>query len=368
MPVPIHRRRFVRSAGAAVLAAVHCRVNAALSDENLTAAEKIIRLASESGKLKAAVLQAQEGRSRRFVRAFGVDPDAIFLIASITKPMTATGVMVLADRGEFKLSDPVMRFIPEFRVGDRRDITIKHLLTHTSGLPDQLPENTKLRQRHAPLSDFVRGAIRTPLLFKPGTRYRYQSMGILLAAEIVQRVSKTSIAEFLANEVFRPLGMKRTALGLGGFKLEDVVPSQTQSAAPESGSGSAAARSWDWNSQYWRTLGAPWGGAHSTAADVSLFLRSFLRPDGRILRASTARIMIRDHNLGLSARRGIGFDLGPDGLGKSLSTASFGHSGSTGTLAWADPKTDRSFVLLTSLPARASRATIINPVSDLLSA
>ncbi|MGB0582193.1 MAG: serine hydrolase, partial [Limisphaerales bacterium] len=141
----------------------------------------------------------------------------------------------------------------------------------------------------------------------------------------------------------------------------------TQSAAPESGSGSAAAKNWDWNSQYWRALGAPWGGAHSSAGDVNLFLRSFLHPDGRVIQPATARNMIRNHNFGLSTPRGLGFDKGSR-LGKSLSPEAFGHSGSTGTLAWADPKTDRSFVLLTSLPARTSRKTIINPVSDLLSA
>jgi CubicO group peptidase (beta-lactamase class C family) len=366
MPVSIQRRTFFQRAGAASLAAVHVRLHAALTDGNLSAAEQIIEGAVDSGKLKSAVLLVQEG-SRRIVRSYGVDPDAIFLIASITKPMTATGVMVLADRGELKLSDPVMRFIPEFRVGDRREITIKHLLTHTSGLPDQVPENTQLRQRHAPLSEFVKVAIRTPLHFKPGTRYSYQSMGILLASEIVRRITKTEIAPFLAREVFKPLGMKRTALGLGRFKLDEVVRSQTQSAAPESGSGAAAAKNWDWNSQYWRALGAPWGGVHSTAVDVTLFMRSFLHPENHVLHPATARSMIRDHNSGLSNRRGIGFDLGPDGLGESLSKQSFGHSGSTGTLAWADPKTDRSFVLLTALPARASRKTIINPVSDLLS-
>ncbi|MGB0579896.1 MAG: serine hydrolase domain-containing protein, partial [Limisphaerales bacterium] len=215
MPVPIHRRQFL--AGVAAMAAAWLPLTAALSETNLSAAEKIIRKYVDSGVLKSAVLQVQEGRTQLFRRSYGVDSEAVFLIASITKPMTVTGLMVLADRGELKTSDAVMKFIPEFRVGDRRDITIKHLLTHTSGLPDQLPENAKLRQRHAPLSDFVAGAIRTPLLFKPGTRYSYQSMGVLLAAEIVQRISKTTIADFLAKEVFQPLGMNRSALGLGRF-------------------------------------------------------------------------------------------------------------------------------------------------------
>lgn len=361
------RRRFIQATAVGSLTLPRS-LAAELSETTLEAADRLIRQHLESGKLKAAALQVQQGTTNLFKRSYGVDLDAIFLIASITKPMTATGVMVLADRGELKLSDRATKFIPEFRTGDRKDITIKQLLTHCSGLPDQLPENNSLRQRHAPMSDFVKGAIRTPLLFKPGTRYKYQSMGILLAAEIVQRITKTKISDFLFQEVFKPLGMTRTALGLGRFKLNEVVLSQTVGAAPESGSGSATAKNWDWNSRYWRSFGAPWGGAHSTAGDVTLFLRSFLHPDGRILREATARTMVQDHNLGLDTRRGLGFDLGPNGLGKSLSTRSFGHSGSTGTLCWADPKTDRSFVLLTSLPSRTSRRTILNPVSDLVSA
>jgi len=367
MPVSTNRRCFVRIAGFGSLALLPQEMIAVLSKGNLEAADRLVQSHLESGKLQAATLLVQEGRAELFKRSYGVNLNAIFLIASITKPMTAAGLLVLVDRGELKLSDRVMKFIPEFRKGDRKDITIRQLLTHCSGLPDQLRNNAELRQRHAPMADFVKGAIETPLLFKPGTRYRYQSMGILLAAEIVQRITNDTIADFLAAQVFEPLGMKRTALGLGPFKLSEVVPSQTATAAPESGSGSVTAKNWDWNSRYWRAFGAPWGGVHSTAGDVTQFLRSFLQPEGRVLRQQTARSMIQNHNPRLSMRRGIGFDLGPDGLGKSLSTRSFGHSGSTGTLCWADPESDRSFVLLTSLPSRVSRKTVLNPVSDLVS-
>ena len=76
--------------------------------------------------------------------------------------MTATGLMVLVDRREISLSHPVRKYIPEFRGGDRDLVTVRHLLTHTSGLPDMLPENDALRRRHAPLEDFVARA-RSPL-------------------------------------------------------------------------------------------------------------------------------------------------------------------------------------------------------------
>jgi CubicO group peptidase (beta-lactamase class C family) len=333
----------------------------------MEAAARIIQTQLDAGALESAVLEFGRG-SEKFERAFGQagTPKAMFLLGSITKPLTAVATMVLADRGELRLADRVMKFIPEFSEGDRQKVTIEHLLTHTSGLPDQLVENNALRARHAPLSEFVRATVRAPLLFAPASKYHYQSMGILLAAEIVERVTKRTLPEFLEKEVFTPLGMARTVLGLGKFEKADMVSSQTKHAAPESGGGDSKARDWDWNSDYWRRLAAPWGGAHSTAADLSVFLRSFLHPDGRVLREETARRMVQNHTEGLAARRGLGFALGPAGFGKGCSEKAFGHSGSTGTLAWADPATDTTCVILTSLPASVSRDTILHPVSDLV--
>ena len=185
---------------------------------------ELIQAQVAAGVLDAATLYVRMGSSIE-LRSFGKaeSGDAIFLLASITKPMSATGLMVLSDAGELKLSDKVMKFIPEFSEGDRKDITIKQLLTHTSGLPDQLPENANLRKRHAALSEFVERAIRTPLLFRPGTQYSYQSMGILLAAEVAQRITNTAFADFLAEKVFQPLDMNRTALDLGPFQLSDTM-------------------------------------------------------------------------------------------------------------------------------------------------
>ncbi|MCX6850171.1 MAG: serine hydrolase [Verrucomicrobia bacterium] len=335
--------------------------------DRMQAAAQIIQKQVDAGILDSAVLHVRQGKDT-FQQAFGKagNADAVFLLASITKTLTAAGVMVLADRGELRLSDPAMKFIPEFNEGERKRITIEQLLAHTSGLPDQLENNTHLRSRHAPLAEFVQGAIRTPLLLAPGTKYHYQSIGILLAAEIVERITKSPLPEFLAKEVFTPLGMTHTALGLGRFKLADTIRCQTEHAAAESGAGDPQAASWDWNSPYWRNLAAPWGGAHGSAADVARFLDSFMHPSGKVLRAETIRLMLQNHTPGLAARRGIGFALGPEGFGKNCSQQSFGHSGSTGTLAWADPATDTTCVILTSLPSRISAETILHPVSDVV--
>jgi beta-lactamase class C len=349
-------------AGAAPLAA-------ALQRKKLDQAAGLFEKQVETGQLRAAALHVRQG-SYTFRRAFGEakTPDAIFLIASISKPMTATGVMLLADRGELSLDDPVHKFIPEFTEGDRKLITIKHLLTHTSGLPDQLPENTELRKRHAPLKDFVASAIRTPLLFKPGAKYSYQSMGILLAAEVAQRITKQPFPRFLEKEVFQPLGMDRTAMDLGKFQISDTMLSQVEFSAPEGGGDDAAsAADWNWNSPYWRGLGAPWGGAHSTGPDIAKFLESFLEPDGNVLKPDTARSMITNQTPNLDQQRGLGFGLGPRGFGQQCSARTFGHGGSTGTVAWADPETGVTCVVLTTLPARVSNKLLLRPASDLVS-
>jgi CubicO group peptidase (beta-lactamase class C family) len=332
-------------------------VGLALRRERIDAAIALIEKATSDGRVSAASLHVRQG-SYELSRAFGrvAGPLTPFLLASITKPMTATGVMILRDRNALALSDPVRRFIPEFTGSDRDSITIKHLLTHTSGLPDMLPENDALRKRHAPLKDFVAGACGTPLLFKPGTQVKYQSMGLLLAGEIVERITKTPLRDFLRREVFEPLGMTQTSLGLGGRPISSTALCQV-----------SGDDDWNWNSPYWRNLGAPWGGAHANAADVGRFLRAFLRPPSSILKPETATAMITNRNEGLNQPWGLGWQVKPGGFGRGCSPETFGHGGSTGTTAWADPKRDLSCVLLTTRPAAEDKEHLLRGVSDLIS-
>lgn len=332
-------------------------VAAALRRENLDEAARLIAARAASGEVAGAVLHVQNGGGV-FERAFGVarTPRAVFLLASITKPMTATAVMILVDRGRLSLDDPVQKVIPEFRGGERGKVLVRHLLTHTSGLPDMLPEDTALRERHAPLTDFVQAACRTPLLFSPGTKVQYQSMGVLLAGEMVERVTRLPLREFMRREMFTPLGMQATSLGLGGRKIADTMPSQDDRKTD-----------WDWNSLYWRDLGSPWGGAFSTAAEVSRFLRYFLQPEPGILKAGTAAAMIVNQNTGLNEAYGYGWRIGGVRTARGCSARTFGHSGSTGTISWLDPERDLSFVLLTTRPAAVSQKLLLQPVSELVS-
>lgn len=319
------------------------------------AASDVLQASVRRGDVEAASIWLRHG-DQADGRGFGAAPsaDAIFLIASITKPISVAAVIHLVERERLRLDDPLRKFIAEFK-GDRRDeVTVGHLLTHTSGLPDQLPDNASLRQRHAPLDEFIQGAIRTPLRFAPGTRYRYSSMGILLASDLATRVSGTPFDELVAETVFRPLEMTRSTLGLSPFSIDQVMRCQVENAAPESGAGSAASEDWDWNSLYWRQLASPWGGGHASAADIGRFLDACLRPPDGWLRPETVRLMTSNRNPPGVTPRGLGFGLGPAVASPGCSDQTFGHGGATGTLAWADPDSDTTCVVLTTLPGRAA--------------
>jgi CubicO group peptidase (beta-lactamase class C family) len=222
-------------------------------------------------------------------------------------------------------------------------------------LPDQLPANNELRKQHAPLTEFAAGAIRTRLAYPPGTKYQYSSMGILLAARIAELISGSDILTLVDRTVFQPLGMKHSAQGLGRFKLEEMVSCQMKGAAPEAGSGDPQAKEWDWNSPYWRKLGAPWGGTHASAPDVARFLAEFMGARGKAVKPETARLMIENHNPKGFTPRGLGFGVGKESGSPGCSERTFGHTGSTGTLCWADPASETICVVLTSLPRRAAQ-------------
>jgi CubicO group peptidase (beta-lactamase class C family) len=296
-----------------------------------------------------------------------VEPDSVFLLASITKPVTATAVMLLVERGRVSLDDPVSRYIPEFRGGERGRVLVRHLLSHTSGLPDMLPENLQLRRAHAPLSEFVRRTCATPLLFTPGTRVSYQSMGTLLAGEIVQRVTGERLRDFLRREIFRVLGMKNSSLGLGKRRVSETVWS---SGPPEASKQDLAI--YGWSTEYWRDLGAPWGGMHATTTDLAALLQTFLNGGAyegrRLLKPETAKAMITDQNRGLHSPWGLGWALAGSRawnyFGKRVSPNTFGHVGATGTIAWADPEKELICVVLTNRPVDVDKGELLRKVSE----
>src|SRR5438876_3906139 len=236
-------------------------------------------------------------------------PETVYILASITKPVTVTALMLTVERGQVSLTDPVQKYLPEFQGPGREKVRVQDLLAHTSGLPDMLPENVQLRQANAPLAEFVKGAMSTPLLFEPRTSFSYSSMGTLLAAEIVERVTKMPLAQFEQQELFEPLKMKNSSLGLGKRALADTARVQGDSFAQTE----KDLERYGANSRYLRKLGHPWGGMHSNVDDLSIFLQMYLNGgvyDGkRILGRATVEAMIADQNKTLSHPFGLGWGL-----------------------------------------------------------
>src|SRR5947208_2198436 len=349
----MQRRTFL---GTALAVATASPLFAALRGERWDDAAKVLERATAARQVHTAVLHVVQ-KDESFTRHFGkaTSDEAMFLLGSISKPINVTAVMTLFDRGKFQLDDRVKKFLPAFTGGGRDGVTIRHLLTHVSGLPDQLANNNELRKQHAPLTEFAAQAIRTRLDFAPGSRYQYSSMGILLATRIAEVISGSDILTLVARMVFQPLGMKHSAQGLGRFKLEEMVSCQMDGAAPESGGGDPKAKEWDWNSPYWRKLGAPWGGTHASASDLARFLGELLGARGKAVKPETARLMIKNHNPKGFTPRGLGFGVGKGAGSPGCSERTFGHTGSTGTLCWADPASETVCVVLTSLPRRAAQ-------------
>ena len=338
-----------------------------LSSAQLEVALEVLQDAVKGGFVPAASTTILRHGKLVKLAAFGrrglgadhppVDRDTIFLIASLTKPVVCAGAMLLVQGGKLCLEQPVASLVPEFGVQGKEQVLVRHLFTHTSGLPDQLPENIELRTRHAPLADFIELVCARELLFPPGTSVSYQSMGILMLAEIVERITGQRLRDFLRERLLLPLGMVDTTLGMPRSGMERTALALPSSDADYGGDQV----DWGWNSPYWRDLGAPWGGLHSTAQDLGRFLVHMLGDAPGPLSLATRRAMTRDQIAGmpaipaeekLTSRWGLGWMLGAANFGDLVSPNTFGHTGATGTLFWADPESGLACVLLTNQPRR----------------
>ena len=298
-----------------------------------------------------------------------IDTDSVFLLASITKPVTACAMMLLVDRGLVSLDDPVQAHLPEFVGWDKAKIRVRDILSHVSGMPDMLPQNVALRRDHAPIELFIDGALNTRLIFRPRTGFSYQSKGILLAAAIVEKITGMRLRDFEEQEIFGPLRMKNSFLGLQGRVIEDLVwctPSMQQSLDAES---------WGQNSPYWRDFGCPWGGMHSTGSDLAILLQCMLNGgaygDARVFSAAAASAMVTEQNpTHLESPWGIGWALRDSRVwsffGEQVSAGTFGHVGATGTVAWADPESGLSCVCLTN--QMVGEGTLLRRVSNTVAA
>ena len=278
--------------------------------------------------------------------------DSIFWIASMTKPITATAVMMMQDEGKLSVDDPVSKYLPEF-TGDKAGITIEQCLTHSSGLSDVTGEETK---SVATLKDLVPLFAAKPLVFPPGRKWQYCQTGINTAGRIVEVVSGKSFPEFLEERIFGPLGMKDTTFYLTETQTARLVTSYSiaggvlKPAALRHLNGKSPASS----DRYPMAN----GGLFSTAEDYAKFAQMILNGGvvggKRYLKEESVKQMttVQSGDLTTGFTPGNAWGLGwcvvrePQGVTAALSAGSFGHGGAYGTQAWIDPVKKRFHIMM----------------------
>lgn len=304
-----------------------------------------------------------------------------YLIASITKPIVAMAALKLAAEGCFTLQDRLGKLLPRFSKAAFRRISVRNLLTHTSGFPDMLPDNAELRAAHASLQEFAERAAEIDLDFSTASDCRYSSVGFLLLGQIIEQVTGDSLSGYLRTQFFEPLGMQNTWLGIPNHQAEQLLPTVLPSILPV---WQPDAEDWGWNSRYWRTLGAPWGGMISTAEDLSRFAAMMLS-DGcsasgtTILPPAVVHAALQDQTTDMArssdftgASRPWTFGWRKQwpahaaSFGDFVDSNSIGHWGATGTLLWIDPTRGRYAVILTTTPYEDSQ-TAIQRISNVVS-
>jgi CubicO group peptidase (beta-lactamase class C family) len=346
---------------------------------NKTLEEKLAPFWAQGGEVPGMVVVVGNAEGAVAHQAFGtrdlqsakpMEPDTLFQIASMTKPITAIALAMLAEEGKLSFDDPVEKHLPEFR-GQRlvvardgdavttkpapRPITIRELLTHTSGMAGGPPAGLSelYRQRNRTLAEGVLAYSQLPLEFEPGTRWSYSNTGIDTGGRIVEVVSGKSFEDFLAERIFAPLGMKDTTFYPTPEQRERLATMYRRDGekllpAEESLIETPAGAKYP----------LPAGGLYSTGTDLAKLYAMMLGHGTfggkQILSAESVneltRLQTREIQTGFVP--GMGYGLGfahvrePQGVTAALSPGSFGHGGAFGTQAWIDPQRGWYAVLL----------------------
>lgn len=278
--------------------------------------------------------------------------DSIFAIASMTKPITGAALMILVDEGKVSLDDPASKYIPEFKAATlesgapKREIVVRDLLTHTSGIPGDQANLGSIEKTAIEMS-------KRKLAFEPGTKWQY-GPGLTIIGRIIEVASGKPYDKFLDERLFRPLKMTETTF----FPTEEQrkrVPELYQPG--KDGQGLAKGTHWLVDFSKERTAN-PSGGLFSTAGDLARFYQMVLNGgelDGqRILSKKAVEQMTTcqtsDIVTGFTPGNcwGLGWCLvrEPQGVTKMLSAGTAGHGGAFGTQGWIDPKKQMTYVLL----------------------
>lgn len=321
---------------------------ARLEREKLAQAKRLVQAEIRRGAFPGAALAAGRGAQMELLTGIGnaewgryeVDPErTIYDIASLTKVVaTTSAVMLLVEDGTLDLEAPVSRYLPQFSGGSKDRVRIRHLLTHTSGLPAGAGAPGTPAQA-------LRSLIRTPLAAAPGEKMVYSDVGFVVLYAAAQRAAGEPLDEMLERRVFKPLGMISTGYLPGGEACDRCSPSyRRDDGTPVRGKVHDPTA---------RKLGGVAGnaGLFSTAADLARFA-AMLAEGGelegvRIFREETIRAFTaRQHDAG---NRALGWETPKQSGGSSggqVSRKAFGHTGYTGTSMWIDPERGTWTVLL----------------------
>ncbi|HEX5704416.1 MAG TPA: exo-beta-N-acetylmuramidase NamZ domain-containing protein [Pyrinomonadaceae bacterium] len=344
---------------------------AGVATDRLARIDAVVAESIKNKELPGAVVVASHRGRVVWRKAYGsraVEPqreamttDTMFDLASLTKVVaTATSIMILVERGEVRLSDPAVKFIPEMRGGGRDAITIAQLLTHVSGFQPDFD----LRERWTGYDEAMKRLQREPLRSTPGTRFVYSDIGYIALGEVVRRVSGQTLDEFARRNIFVPLGMRDT--GFNPSTSSRIAPTEKRrgqmnylgdSGADAGTEGEKWLRGQVHDPTSFRMAGvAGHAGLFSTADDLAIYCQMILNGGSyrgvRILSPMAVATMTRPHAVSeTGAARGLGWDFASSfsvNKGDLFPLGSFGHTGFTGTSLWIDPASDTFVVFLSN--------------------
>jgi len=350
---------------------------AGLNFDRLVEIDSMIATSIEQKQMPGCVVLIGRPAGIAWLRAYGnkrIEPatepmteDTVFDLASLTKPLaTATSIMKLAQQQKLSVDDRVAKFIPEFAVEAKDDITIRDLLVHRSGL---IPDNA--------LSDYFDGPVKAKerlfalkLTAPVGSSFRYSDVNFMILGEIVQRVAGEPLNEFARREIFAPLEMSETM----------YLPTEPlrQRAAPTERRNEAWLQGEVHDPRAARLDGvAGHAGLFGTAHDLARYAMDVLAglesDQSKLLKQTTWRAMIEPHTIHGTDKdgkptkdvRGLGWDeqsTFSSNRGTKLSPQAFGHGGFTGTVLWIDPG-KKLFLIFLSNRVHPSGKGLVNPLA-----
>jgi CubicO group peptidase (beta-lactamase class C family) len=282
--------------------------------------------------------------------------DTIFDLASISKIFTSTAVMILFEKGLFQLDDPVAKYIPEFAQNGKENVTIRQLLTHTSGFTAWIPLYTQGNSRE----DRLQLVFKQGLSHAPGTTYEYSDLNMITIGALVERLSGVREDVFVKEHITDPIGMKDTMYNPPA-SLKNRIAATEYQTTPNRGLVWGVVH----DENAWSLDGvAGHAGVFSTAEDLAKLAHIFLN-DGKyggktILKPETIKLLLENQNARFPGDdHGLGWELGQGWYMDALSegTFSFGHTGYTGTSIVVSPNNKTIAILLTNR-VHPSRSTV----------